>query len=521
MRRIQILWIAAILMVSLFSSCAGNRQATHDEMTWQEQYDLGLQYLLEGNYEEVVLAFTTAIEIEPKQVMPYIKLYESYVQMGEDEEAVNILKQGYEATGDAELESLLFAYCRLDEDDLTTEKIDDSFYDENGNVQIEITYDLVKLPESLSSYEKINAALLADYQAFSAGDGNREELEAYLGDPYLPYNSTVALQTVYNDGDILSLHYTTSWYMGGVSNQDDYGLNFDLKTGQSLELQDLFNMSPDSLLWRIKSRIRKYAASALPNGLTYEAKQTIQAYTLDVLKYYISPNKELVICIPEYEIGSGADGSHTIQTGLYPDYDTNQEGFRIPNEYEYVVDFIGKTIQELIDDGLKPELEESMYFEGLYTGRMLRDGVVGYFTDCWYFTVEGIPAIFYTNSAAEGISLTDTVILVELLGADDVQIEAMPGINMVMSHSALESSIADSLEMYRADLQFYDGTARLSYYTTFKKDGNQIWIWRSEPSNDRIDVVTIIPLDCDHADGRWLAGQHITPIDAIEDMVLD
>ena len=33
--------------------------------SWQEQYDLGMHYLLEGNYEEAILAFSLAIEIDP------------------------------------------------------------------------------------------------------------------------------------------------------------------------------------------------------------------------------------------------------------------------------------------------------------------------------------------------------------------------------------------------------------------------------------------------------------------------
>ena len=30
---------------------------------WQEQYDLGVRYLSEGNYEEAIIAFTAAIEL--------------------------------------------------------------------------------------------------------------------------------------------------------------------------------------------------------------------------------------------------------------------------------------------------------------------------------------------------------------------------------------------------------------------------------------------------------------------------
>ena len=40
--------------------------------TWQEKYDLGVRYLSEGNYEEAIIAFTAAIEIDPKQASAYV-----------------------------------------------------------------------------------------------------------------------------------------------------------------------------------------------------------------------------------------------------------------------------------------------------------------------------------------------------------------------------------------------------------------------------------------------------------------
>ncbi len=42
-------------------------EAVTHEITWQQQYDLGLRYLLVGRYEDAVLAFCTAIQIDPKQ----------------------------------------------------------------------------------------------------------------------------------------------------------------------------------------------------------------------------------------------------------------------------------------------------------------------------------------------------------------------------------------------------------------------------------------------------------------------
>ena len=55
--------------------------------TWQEQYDLGIRYLSEGNYEEAIIAFTTAIEIDPKHPEAYVGRGDAYLAMGDEDAA--------------------------------------------------------------------------------------------------------------------------------------------------------------------------------------------------------------------------------------------------------------------------------------------------------------------------------------------------------------------------------------------------------------------------------------------------
>ena len=62
--------------------------------TWQEQYDLGVRYLSEGNYKEAILAFTKVIQIEPANVKAYLGLSEAYYQQGDLEAAKDILRTG-------------------------------------------------------------------------------------------------------------------------------------------------------------------------------------------------------------------------------------------------------------------------------------------------------------------------------------------------------------------------------------------------------------------------------------------
>ena len=51
--------------------------------SWQEQYDLGIRYLSEGNYEEAILAFTAAIEIDPNQAEAYLGRGDAYIGRAE------------------------------------------------------------------------------------------------------------------------------------------------------------------------------------------------------------------------------------------------------------------------------------------------------------------------------------------------------------------------------------------------------------------------------------------------------
>ena len=73
--------LGMILLTILLAACGKSA-----EERWQEQYDLGQQYLLEENYEEAIVAFTAAIEIEPNQARAYIGRGNAYILSGETEE---------------------------------------------------------------------------------------------------------------------------------------------------------------------------------------------------------------------------------------------------------------------------------------------------------------------------------------------------------------------------------------------------------------------------------------------------
>jgi len=91
--------IAALALILSLCACGQSSKGQTDEeqTTWQEQYDVGVRYLSEGNYEEAIIAFTTAIEIDPKQALAYLGRGNAYIGSGETEENLAAALADYES----------------------------------------------------------------------------------------------------------------------------------------------------------------------------------------------------------------------------------------------------------------------------------------------------------------------------------------------------------------------------------------------------------------------------------------
>ena len=151
MKRITAIMVLAVL---LLAGCAGQA------MTWQEQYDLGMRYLNESNYEEAILAFTQAIEIDPKNVDGYLGRAEAYlgaggeenralavadyltaadicVEQGGSERAEEILNDAQETMGEEqEISDKLYEITGK----RPNAKLENEYY-ANGNLKVEYQYD--------------------------------------------------------------------------------------------------------------------------------------------------------------------------------------------------------------------------------------------------------------------------------------------------------------------------------------------------------------------------------------------
>ena len=104
MKKTKVLCILLALL-GLLSACSAHSQDATEEAapTWQSQYDLGVRYLSDGNYEEAILAFNAAIEIDPKNAETYEQRGNAYwelaqnAQGSEQTEAYRCAAEDYES----------------------------------------------------------------------------------------------------------------------------------------------------------------------------------------------------------------------------------------------------------------------------------------------------------------------------------------------------------------------------------------------------------------------------------------
>lgn len=97
MKRILFI-IVLVIMLHAMSACSYSGNTS----TWQEQYNLGVRYLSGGNYEEAIIAFTVAIEIDPKQAPTYVGLADAYISVGDYVKAGEAIAQGRATCSDNE-----------------------------------------------------------------------------------------------------------------------------------------------------------------------------------------------------------------------------------------------------------------------------------------------------------------------------------------------------------------------------------------------------------------------------------
>ncbi|MCC8097491.1 MAG: DUF3298 domain-containing protein [Eubacterium sp.] len=201
--------------------------------------------------------------------------------------------------------------------DYTVEREDYSLYGSDGNSYLTSYYDKIVVDPSYEYADKINEVIQEDCYRFyygssveSAVDYALSAAEAY-GTSEVSYFDYADADVVKNGGGILSIKITTGWFCGGVGNFDTYGLNFNLNTGEVLDIADVYSLSGSEMA----SYFKRYTLSYInnnPSGLWWDdARDTVNNYSLNDFNYYLEGDN-LILCYNTYELGAGAMGSVTV-----------------------------------------------------------------------------------------------------------------------------------------------------------------------------------------------------------------
>lgn len=182
-------WLLAVVLGVALCACSGQQAPEQNTtpLTWQEQYDLGLRYLSEGNYTEAILAFTAAIEIDPKQALAYLGRGDTYFALGDTEMALLDYKTAADLGDSQAIEKL--------------SKLNDDI--QNNNPTPMEGYPKSERHDSWVNGEE--GYSIADYNEF----GNLIKLSFYLPDDVLAtysdyfYDEQQVLASVYNESIIV------------------------------------------------------------------------------------------------------------------------------------------------------------------------------------------------------------------------------------------------------------------------------------------------------------------------------
>ena len=227
--------VIILTLICFLCSCGQNK--------WQEQYDLGMRYLTEGNYEEAILAFAAAIEIDALNPDAYIELQKAYLKVDNPVDAVKTLYIALEATDSEKVQDELDAFYahysitssigNVSEigtvDNVLTmpSQTDVEFYDEKHNMANIMLYDKEK--EKYYSIAAIDLKSEKDWVFYE------EDLRIYA-----QHNDKLLFRVYYGPGQAISFIYSIKdnkiieldagadfdmYYQGYLDGTEDYILS--------------------------------------------------------------------------------------------------------------------------------------------------------------------------------------------------------------------------------------------------------------------------------------------------------
>lgn len=146
--------IAAVIVV-IITLLVGINLGNSSAGRLREQLELGQKYLEEMKYEEAVVAFNNAIEIDPMNADAYLGLAEVYIRTGDFDTAYEYAAKGYEMTGDERLKEKM---DMIESGNITASngwRMRESYYNDGALIgYATYSYDLQGRHKSIAVYDR-------------------------------------------------------------------------------------------------------------------------------------------------------------------------------------------------------------------------------------------------------------------------------------------------------------------------------------------------------------------------------
>ena len=162
MKKLLSIILAITLTLTLFASCGETEKA----LTSTELLDLGEKYLLDLDYEQAIVYFNQVIEVEPRNSRAYMGAAEAYVGLGDTESAIELLKTALDVFSDDEDVTIELLEMLIEIDPTTAEWYLDlaQIYIDKGDTDkaIEILKDGLNNASDTAEIEALLAELISE-----------------------------------------------------------------------------------------------------------------------------------------------------------------------------------------------------------------------------------------------------------------------------------------------------------------------------------------------------------------------
>lgn len=170
------------------------------------------------------------------------------------------------------------------------------------NIKATMTYQKITV-SGVDGAKAINTTLNNDMNAFQKSKSANnfyqyvaEDDAKKIKDNYF-FKATSKVK--YNMNNILSIRITINWYAGGAQNSDEYGYNFNVKTGKQIQIKNVVPGSTNAIKKKMYAGIntRKWS-----KAYKKKAKKIIKKAKLKDLEFYMK-NDKVIICFEPYMLG--------------------------------------------------------------------------------------------------------------------------------------------------------------------------------------------------------------------------